>query len=720
MTTLTDITETPLSGLNHIDALLDTGPDWNFASTGANLISYTFSTTAGLEANSASSYNSGSLRTFNASQQAAARTALADLSSLTGIVFVETNDGLGAALHFAAADLVGATTTGLTSWNATYSRNPATDAVTNYRVNDYVYLDNVQFSSRNTNPAPGTSGYETLLHELGHALGLKHPFEGDPTLPAAEDSSLYTLMSYDHVGGPYATFRPYDVAALNWLYGRDGLGGDLGIGSTTGARYITGTAGADSLTGTAWNDTLRGDQGNDTINGGAGTDTAVFSGLSTAYVFRELGNGMLGVTGADGSDSLISIEWLQFSDRLISRASLADTTAPTAPVLKLPLNLHGYAASATPEFLGKAEANTAVDIYSGQLHLASAVADVDGNYRVRSGVLGEGSIAAYAIATDSAGNVSAPSALLNFKVDVTAPSVPTATMLSGAGTLISGNQAIFSGTAEAHTTLRLVDSAANGAVVLGSAVVGDNGSWSLTTAPMVDGAHQVTAQSVDDADHITSANGTISFSVLSSLNRSGSEARDTLSGTSGNNAINALGGIDTMVYAGSAASYTVVNTGNGFTVTGAASGTDSLVNVERIAFGDKHIAIDIDGHAGQAYRLFGAAFDRAPRLTGLGFYIDALDNNVTLDSIADQFLHSAEFVTKFGANDSNEQFLTRLYDYVLDRPPGGEGYQFWLHALNDLGVPRAHVLAQFSESAENRANVVGLIGNGVEYQLWQG
>jgi serralysin len=37
--------------------------------------------------------------------------------------------------------------------------------------------------------------YETLLHEIGHALGLKHPFEGTP-LPAEFDNTRYTVMSY--------------------------------------------------------------------------------------------------------------------------------------------------------------------------------------------------------------------------------------------------------------------------------------------------------------------------------------------------------------------------------------------------------------------------------------------------------------------------------------------------------------------------------------------
>ena len=41
----------------------------------------------------------------------------------------------------------------------------------------------------------GTFLYETFLHELGHALGLKHPFEG-ASLPAEFDNTRYTIMSY--------------------------------------------------------------------------------------------------------------------------------------------------------------------------------------------------------------------------------------------------------------------------------------------------------------------------------------------------------------------------------------------------------------------------------------------------------------------------------------------------------------------------------------------
>lgn len=724
MTILTDLDTTPLSGLNHIDALLDKGPDWNFVGSGANLISYTFSTSSGIQTGSATEgFDSSTLRTFNAAQQSAARTALGYLSSLTGIEFVETATGSAAQLHLASADLSGANTTGLSSWGATWNVNSRTGEITNYQVGAYVYLDNAQWLGRNINPAPGTGGYETLLHELGHTLGLKHPFEDAITLPDAEDSSLYTLMSYDDVGGPYAVMRPYDVAALNWLYGGDGLGGALGIGSTGGGRYITGTAAGDSLIGTQFNDTLRGEQGNDMLQGAQGTDTAIFSGAKSGYTFTQRADGTLSVTGAEGSDTLDSIEYLQFSDGKYSLAELGDTSAPVIGLFNVPKNVNGFIRGNTPLFSGSTEANASIKIYSGAFLIASATADADGNFSGLSTALSQGSFSVHATATDAAGNVSAATPLLTFYVDTVAPGVPTGSVTAGATGLIAGNQAQLSGSGEAGTQIAIVDVKATGNVVLGTTTVDSLGLWSLTTNPLMNGSYNAIVQSSDLADNATSAASDLAFSVSSALNLTGTDLRDKLTGTAGNNAINGGAGIDTLKLSGTYADYQVLKSSNGYTVQSAATGLDSLYNVERVNFGDNSanmaLALDIDGHGGQAYRLFAAALDRAPVPRGVGFWIAGLDNGVTLEHIAGEFIGSPEFQTRFGANLSNQEFVFTLYDHVLHRAPKESGLKFWTNAL-DVGVSRASVLMQFSESPENKAQVIAEIQNGVEYLLWTG
>ncbi|MES2341026.1 MAG: matrixin family metalloprotease [Pseudomonadota bacterium] len=67
--------------------------------------------------------------------------------------------------------------------------------------------------------AVGTLGYETVLHELGHALGLQHPFGPGAVLPSGYDNIRYTVMSYDlYQDAYYVTVEPVD--GVNRLVGR--------------------------------------------------------------------------------------------------------------------------------------------------------------------------------------------------------------------------------------------------------------------------------------------------------------------------------------------------------------------------------------------------------------------------------------------------------------------------------------------------------------------
>ena len=102
----------------------------------------------------------------------------------------------------------------------------------------------------------GTWNYLTLLHEIGHALGLRHPHEADGSntiiMPSNLDSVLYTVMSYNE---PTGTTNPwwntstivapmlYDIAAIQHLFGANmsyRTGNDLySMSAALGQRFNT-------------------------------------------------------------------------------------------------------------------------------------------------------------------------------------------------------------------------------------------------------------------------------------------------------------------------------------------------------------------------------------------------------------------------------------------------------------------------------------------------
>ena len=189
----------------------------------------------------------------------------------------------------------------------------------------------------------------------------------------------------------------------------------------------------------------------------------------------------------------------------------------------------------------------------------------------------------------------------------------------------------------------------------------------------------------------------------------------TLTGGTGTATLDGGAGVDTAVYSGARAGYTVTRTDTGFTVKHAA-GTDTLVSVERLKFSDALVALDTAGNAGKAYRLYQAAFNRTPDQGGLGYQMKALDDGLNIAQVAANFIASPEFQRTYGAlNDT--QFVTQLYQNVLHRAPDAGGLSFHTNNLATGANTRANVLVGFSESPENQAALIGTIQNGMVYTL---
>lgn len=196
------------------------------------------------------------------------------------------------------------------------------------------------------------------------------------------------------------------------------------------------------------------------------------------------------------------------------------------------------------------------------------------------------------------------------------------------------------------------------------------------------------------------------------------------------------GGVDTASYRGKLSDYSIQDTilpdhrGQSYQTLAAKTVTDSVANrdgldklfdVERLHFSDTSVAFDVGvgQNAGSAYRLYKAAFDRAPDEGGLGFWISAIDGGAPLTSVTHGFISSPEFESIYGKDVTDRAFVTKLYNNVLDRNPDQAGFDFWLGTLAN-GATREDVLVKFSESPENVSNVANLIAHGIHYQEWMG
>ncbi|MEM0908324.1 MAG: M10 family metallopeptidase [Pseudomonadota bacterium] len=143
--------------------------------------------------------------------------------------------------------------------------------------------------------APGSGGFQIILHEIGHAMGLKHPHDGRNTLSRGLDGTDNTVMSYVWRGAPKDDYQALDKAAIRALYGAssafdgvtttfhnasktmriEGNSKDNVLLGVNDDNYIEGRMGADTLVGRMGNDTLMGNFGSDRLEGFDGNDKLV-------------------------------------------------------------------------------------------------------------------------------------------------------------------------------------------------------------------------------------------------------------------------------------------------------------------------------------------------------------------------------------------------------------------------------------------------------------
>ncbi|WP_395604760.1 M10 family metallopeptidase C-terminal domain-containing protein [Pseudomonas sp. B21128] len=203
-----------LTGISALDSLLS-GTYWagaNWPLDGPTQLTYSFiePNTSYFATNYSADNEYNAIYTLSDSQKSGIINALASWSAVANITFTQTTDDISNVgdLRFGGYGLMG---NEAAAWAYTPSNTPRGGDV-------WIGDPTTEYATK------GTYDYMTFIHEIGHALGLKHPFSAssaNTTIldPALDDVQL-TVMSYNN-NYSYQPMTPMvlDILAIQALYG---------------------------------------------------------------------------------------------------------------------------------------------------------------------------------------------------------------------------------------------------------------------------------------------------------------------------------------------------------------------------------------------------------------------------------------------------------------------------------------------------------------------
>jgi hypothetical protein len=194
----------------------------------------------------------------------------------------------------------------------------------------------------------------------------------------------------------------------------------------------------------------------------------------------------------------------------------------------------------------------------------------------------------------------------------------------------------------------------------------------------------------------------------------GMDGDDYLQGGAGNDTLIGGAGIDSAVYVGNVSNYTVTKGASSYTVTdkARADGVDTLINIERLQYGDKTINLTVQSQAAAAPRadvvrlseLYVAFFNRVPDADGLSYWIGQKAGGLSINQIAETFYNAGvqySSLTGFSASMSNTAFIDVIYKNVLGRAEGADagGLAYWNAKLVDGSATRGSLVSTILDSA---------------------
>ena len=174
-----------------------------------------------------------------------------------------------------------------------------------------------------------------VKYELANQIGTGPNYSTDSSEQGAPGFNEQYYLNENTSAKEAIDTGTYDNGLAHYL----AEGKDAGLKAFAPFTKVHGYSGNDTIVlregdeiayGYAGKDTIEGGAGNDAIDGGTGLDTAIYKDTSSAYTLTANNDGTVGVVHSnpseglidEGSDTLTSIEKMQFSDKTLSKTSL--------------------------------------------------------------------------------------------------------------------------------------------------------------------------------------------------------------------------------------------------------------------------------------------------------------------------------------------------------------------------------------------------------------
>lgn len=484
----------------------------------------------------------------------------------------------------------------------------------------------------------------------------------------------------------------------------NGLGGNDTINGLGGNDRLDGGSGDDTMSGGDGEDYLIGGLGNDTLNGGAGADQTSYARASGG-VTVNLATGT--ATGADGNDTLVSIEWIigsMFGDTITGSAGsdMLDGNAGNDTI-------RGGDGADTITAGNGAHTGGAPDVVKARTTTngtTGTAISLDGAFDLltRSDVANPTTIPHATVTATTHGGLEyyafTVAAGQSIALDIDNGSFDTTLRLIGPGgaEVATNDDSNTDGGRDTDSAITFTATTAGVYYVVVGQYDQPGGTAFPSLPPAAGGTYTLHVSVADHAVVPLVLTGSGLFGDAGNDTITGGSANDILNGGAGSDTLNGGAGVDLAIYSGVFRSYSSVSSTR--VAGGAEGGVDTLSGIEAIQFLDGRISYDATDLSAVVYRLYDAAFDRGPDVFGLADYTQALRNGTTVSTILEILAGSAEFQNRYGGLN-NEDYVKAMYRFSLNREGDAAGIAAYVDALHQ-GATRLQVLTVFSESAEHQ------------------